>query len=343
MARIETTHPVDLYVGAGLLLLAALTVVLEAPLGLQVVGGALLTLTLPGYALAAALFPRTAPLTRFRRVGRRGRSDGPLPRGLHPLERAVVAAVLSLIVTPTVGFSLHFTGPGVTRFTLLASLAGFTLAAGAWGAWSRFAAPPHERPRFVLRTPAWRVPSSGPELVMQSLVALSLVVLLAVFLFFPPSLGSDRPYSSFQLLAVGQDVDCYPKVFENGTYRLADGAQATCPDDLGNLTLGVANHEGEAHAYSIYVFWSQNGTQGGDPEAATAYAPMDLYRLELPDAPDPDPANLTLDAQYERGYTLPPPPFLGLQRLHFQLRLDPEGLPTGEPADYELVLFIERR
>lgn len=315
----RTTQPLDLLAAVAWSLFALLAVDLGAPQWLRVPLGLGLVLFVPGYALAAALFPANT-----------GKGDTPPQArgGLAPLARVALAIALSLAVVVLVGLALAFT-TGVHAMPVSLALVAATTAAAALGAWRR-ARVPEER-RFVLALHwRWDVADRPKEGALGVFLAVCVLLAVASGIVAFTTPHQAKPFTEFYVLGSDGRPDCYPATYSHGAYH--NGTRESCTGEAGVVTLGVANHEGHTATYWVRLAWTNETALPGNTTQVDSAAGSLEWQLTLESVPvDRDPGHPHV-AQSETVLHLPLPPGNGTWRLSFQLYRDvpPPVEPTRE-------------
>jgi uncharacterized membrane protein len=317
----STTRPLDLAVLAVLVLAALAAALGDAPGYVRVPLGLLFILACPGYAFIAALYPeRHAEATE----------DGLGRRGLQPLERTALSLGLSIAIVPLLGLALNYTPFGIRLVPVLLTVAAFTLLCAAVAAWRRLWLPSDER--FELRVAWTSVPWSSRRPMDKALsVALVLAVLFAAgslaYVLATPRQG--ERFTEFYILGPTGKASCYPAVHRDGAFLTAEGDE-DCPALVGNVTLGIVNHEGRDTTYWVRLVWTQETRLADNTTRVEAAQEARTWTVHLPHRN----VDLSLDAsfrpQHEESIDLPDPPWPGTVRLSFQLFL--EQPPTVGPS-----------
>lgn len=302
--RVDTPVPLDLAAAVLWAVLAAAAVAAEAPAWLRIPLGLGLAGYMPGYAFLAALFPGRAP------------PSGPIPptprRGLQPLEWAALSLASSIAIVALVGAALNYSSIGLSVPSLLTAVALVTTIAAATALVRRSRLPPEEQFRISFgRRGGEPLRRSRFDVALAATLAISLVVGGGAAAYALSSPRPDQASTEFYVVGSGGLATCYPTTFHNGSFHAT--AREKCPSGAGNLTLGIANHEGERTAYQVRALWA--------PAEGAPQGPWGTWNVTL----DPTPADLGLGGgfvpQHEFGVELPPPPGSGLWRLEFQLVL----------------------
>lgn len=284
-------------------------------------------LFVPGYALIAAVFPRSGD----ERTGTAETSDaGHRARGgdtgITGIERFVLSLGGSIIVVPLVAFVLNFTPWGIDLVPALVALSAFTVVMTAASVVRRRALPAEERFRVPFRR--WiRTAGMGrfsPESRTEALFALGLVLALVLaassagYAVTTPDQG--EPHSEFYLLTEGTDgglvVDDYP--------------QNLTTDESQSLVVGVSNQENRPQRYTVVAELHQ--TTSSDNETRVTEAET-LGRYETD--------RLANEETWQRTHQVSPSLTGDRLRLTYMLyRGDPPADPTAGDAYRELNLWV---
>lgn len=216
----------------------------------QVVFGLVAVLFAPGYALVAALFPRTVRQRELKSDWMRGSRSGDTESlRLSGVERVVLAVGLSVCLVPLLGLGLEFTAWPIQRRTLLAAVGGVTLALTAVAALRRWQVPASSRFTVSLRFPRigedWGLggSSGGSVTGLNALLAGMLILATAGVgvAAWQPTANQTEQFSEFFL----QTRDPGTGDFVAGNYRNVSA------DPGDPLYLGITNQEGERANYTV--------------------------------------------------------------------------------------------
>ncbi|HJQ93520.1 MAG TPA: DUF1616 domain-containing protein [Candidatus Thermoplasmatota archaeon] len=329
MARFETALPVDL---AAVLVAAGVGVVAVMagwPDAVRVPLGLALVLFAPGYAMLALLFPQAYQP-----------ASAQAPRkGLDGAERAVLSIGVSMALTVLVALILDWRGVRLTAGPVLGIVALLTAVLVPFAVVRRAYLPSHE----VLRIGFGG--STQPPLRRPVLVALvsSLLIVGAATAFVIIAPDKTERFTEFYILGETDRASCYPAVYTSEGY--APGANERCPDLVGNVTVGLVNHEGRETHYWVRAVWSNETVTTGDTRIHSIEE-WQTIQVTLPSVPVDVSLGTNFTPQHEIPLRVPPPPGPGLWRLTFQLFLQPP--PSTEPthaylgsADRRTFLWIE--
>ncbi len=195
----------------------------------QIIGMALLLL-IPGYALAALLFP--------------GKSD------IGSVERFVLSFTFSVVIVALLGLALNYTPPGIRLVPLTACISIFILACTLPANWRRHGLPEEYRfspgPGDVFRL----VQSAFKAIVgpgeygffnraLNVIVLFSMALAAGTLAYAVVQPGQGETFTEFYILGPDGKADNYPAnvILGNETRVIA----------------GVVNHEGANEVYSLAV------------------------------------------------------------------------------------------
>ncbi|HUL61549.1 MAG TPA: DUF1616 domain-containing protein [Methanocella sp.] len=224
---------------------------------------------LPGYAFIAALFT--------------GKED------LGPVERFVLSAGMSLVISPLIGFGLDLTPLGVRPLPAALGVGGFTVLFTLLSLARRSARPADLRFSLDLAKPAlaawdamWPGNKDGSDRTATALLlaALALVAItLAALALAPAPTGG---YTELYLYGNNSTIAGYPQHFTLGETK--------------PVTVGIANHEGRDVSYVLAV------TIGDEQERQEIYRENVLLAqgqtLEKAINLTPDVTGISLDMQF---------------------------------------------
>jgi len=236
--------------------------------------GLLGVLFAPGYALAAALFPRERD-GGFTGLGSRAGDPGTVTA----VERLVLAVGLSVCLVPLLGIGLNYAPSGVPRAVLLATVGYATVALSLIAVVRRAQVPPEERfnPRLLvpvaaaanrLGARAARGPTVRAESVLSALVVVGLVVAASGIGAAVIGGGDGERFTEFYL--VTEDP-------ETGEYVAGDYPDEIRQGSSGTVHVGITNQEGERTDYTVVVLL-QRIDEGGVAEQRT----LDRFPATVP-------------------------------------------------------------
>lgn len=228
------------------------------PMAVRVPLGFLFVFFLPGYALAAALFPRADHEDRNRP------SDAVT---LTAVERGVLSVGLSLVLVPLLAIGLTMVGQPTELLSVLATVGGFTVSLAALAAVRRFRLPPAER--FHV-SPGPTVDSTVGFLRADALnVVLVLVLVLAVGGIGAALMTAENgtTFTEFAVLAESED----------GNLSAADYPAELTTGETERFHVAIENYEHRPVEYTVVVLLEDVG-QDGEPVTATE---LDRFGVEL--------------------------------------------------------------
>lgn len=193
---------------------------------------------LPGYALLTWLFPRRAPpgarSLSARLAGRRG--------ALSPGERLALSFGTSLLLLGPLAVGLSVVGVGLSGGSLFAGLSLIVVVGAVGGAVRRVRVP--EAERFTLPLAAWLDAFTGDSAGSLAVnFALAVAILLAVSTLAAGLFGADAAET-------GTDLSLQSPDGAGGTVA-ADPPPAVERGQSIPLIVGVDNHEGRHHTYTV--------------------------------------------------------------------------------------------
>lgn len=223
-----------------------------------------LVLFLPGYAVAAVLFPGTESHRRVDTQSSRW-------SGVDVVERLAISFALSLTIVPLVVLVLPATSWGLGAEPIAATLGGVTVVAAQLGVVRRLRLPRADR--FVVSplTVLERRRETGATVTLSTLVlggAITLAVgALLLGLLAPTSAGG---YSELGL---------YTEDEETGELVAGDFPDEIAPGETVSVAVGLENQEGEHTEYTVVVQQQQVGADG----EVTARTELDRLEASVPD------------------------------------------------------------
>ena len=204
------------------------TVVMAAVLLVLNVGNflaILLVLFVPGYVLAAALFPG---------------SLAPQKPEIDWIERIALSFGLSIAVVPLLGLLLIFTPWGIRSVPIVVTISLFTVGMGCVAYWRRSRLPPEQRLSLTvdLSMPEWKEYGAWDKALTVALASSILIAggALAYVVLTP---RPDETFTELYVLGPVGNLSGYP------TNLIVN--------ETGSLILGLANHEGATVNYTIRV------------------------------------------------------------------------------------------
>lgn len=262
-----------------------------------------------GYTVLEAVFPRSGALSEEEKL-------------FHPVERAVLAAGLSLVLVPVIGLLVEYS-PAELRYEAILVAVGLFTTVAAFLAWLRRLrrpatgdGPESSVTRLITaKVEGWRsVPSR--DKVLDVVVLVSLLVATAAVAYVPIHDPGREPYTELTLMTENETehliADDYPVTMtQNRTYR-------TC--------LVIGNHELQAVEYTIHVVLEQRDGLG---------------TVESSDRETVNRTTLTLDDGETRVLDVPIRAPSGWDEFHVRYRLfKGPGSASGSEGDpYRMVSF----
>lgn len=328
-----TTRPWDLAAVAGLVVVAAMAAILEAPSWLRIPVGLLFVLAAPGYAFVAALYPERHQESEVA-VGEDDERKEALRRGLSPLERVALSLGLSIAIVPLLGLALNYTPFGIRLVPVILTVGAFTILCLGVAAWRRQRLAPQDRfgLAIVMEGPAWQSRTAADKILTIALVAS--VVFAAgslVYVLATPRIG--EAFTEFYILGPTGKAACYPARYTEGEYRSSDAdIAAGCPVRIDNITVGIVNHEGRDVTYHLRVLWTKETRLADNTTRVDEVWTASQKTILLPSVPVDLSLNATFKPQHEEAIVLPAPPTSGTLRLSLQIYLEPPA-PAAPSVD----------
>jgi len=255
MTRSIDDIPIDLVLVIGIIVLADVMALIpvfpDSPV--RIVFGSVAVLFLPGYALAAVLFPEKwvgmfiFPMTdQNHRDEQQGSSSLPAQR-IDGIERFVLSLGLSICVVILTGLFLSVTPWGIRPFLFSISISFFTILAALFAAVRRRRLP--EATRFDVPHQKWIQKVRGffrsktrIDSVLNVLLA-AVIILAAVSVTYAYSDQSGTSFTAFYLLTQDDSgnlvADGYPTEFSRGEEK--------------QLIIGISNREHAAVNYTVVI------------------------------------------------------------------------------------------
>ncbi len=185
-------------------------------------------LFLPGYALIAALFPRSGDL--------------------DAIERIALSFGLSIAVVPLIGLGLNYTPWGIRLEPVVTSLLIFTLSMVIIAGVRRLSLPPQERFRVPLRRMVREVHTAlAPKETSRMDRILNLILLLAIF---------GAIVTTIYVVMVPKEGEHFTEFYILGEKgKAADYPQDLVPGTGYHLIIGIGNHEYRNVTYTVECFF----------------------------------------------------------------------------------------
>ena len=270
----------------------------------------LLVLFLPGYALVTVLFP-----------GRRDDTESPVT-AIGPIERAVLACALSIVVVIFVGVTLVISPVGFTGWAMLIVLAGVTLIATVLAANRCGRLPVDQRYRspfeWLKRSLTGAFSGSFASTALSVVLVVSIVAVGGI-VAYDVMTPTQTPSTDLFLLAPNGSG---PPTDANYPTRLTDGERQP-------LIVGIHNREGQPVNYTVVVVLQQLDDTG---EELTTTGQIQLDRFMLRAS-----ANETVR---ERRAVVPTVAGSNLRVAFLLYRGQPPNRPTTENAYREVHLMV---
>jgi len=191
---------------------------------IRALSGLLLIFFLPGYILAAALFPAGS--------------------GMGWLERIFLSFGLSITVAPLLGMLLNYLPWGINFYSVLVSLSVFILVFSAIACYQRSKLP--ERERFRIK----RQFGPGGTKFNRALIVTLLGILIGAcgsLYCLAVAHKAGEKFTEFYILGPGGAAEGYPHQLK--------------PGEKGRVIVGIVNHEQRVVAYNVKVL--MNGSLRG--------------------------------------------------------------------------------
>jgi uncharacterized membrane protein len=185
----------------------------------------LLVLFIPGYVLAAALFPGSVAA---------GKPD------IDWIERILLSCGLSIAVVPILGLAVNFAPWGLRFAPIVLTITLFTIGVGSTAYWRRMRLPPAQRlsATIELALPAWKEHSALDRSLAIVLVA-SLVVAVGAVSYIVLAPRPSERFTEFYVLGLGARSPDYPTTLNRS--------------ESGTVIVGIANHESASINYSVHI------------------------------------------------------------------------------------------
>lgn len=196
---------------------------------LRVIVGVPFIIFFPGYALIAAVFPRSSDL--------------------GGVERAALSFGLSLAVVPIIGLILNYTPWGIRVYPMLASVALFIIVLSS-AAWFRRRRLPQEKRFFVDfkdLLPRWS-PVGRWDAVLTVGLVISIIAATGMTAYSIVSPRTGERFTEFYVLGLDGKAAGYPST-------VAAGSEAS-------VILGIVNREHENVTYQVHILI--DGEEGGE-------------------------------------------------------------------------------
>ena len=296
---------------------ALLPVVSQTPL--RLVFGSVLVLLLPGWVVAAILFPEAVD---HEESPNRAHVEG---RSVTGIGRLALSVTLSLLIVSTIGLVLHLSPWRVHLMPILVCLGGFTLVGTTIAIVRRWETPPENRFRvpyhewFQMGRATLFEPVDRTDLLLTVLLVLSFAALAGTigFVSFVPSEGEQ--FTEFYLLTETDDGDLVAGEYPT---HLAEGEEAS-------LIVAIHNHEHEEVSYTVVV--ELEVVDAEDRE--TVIQRSELHRFDT---------ELSHGETWYHNHSISPEPLGEEMRVRYRLYTDePSAHPPQDEPYRDLHLWID--
>jgi len=195
---------------------------------LRIILGLPFILFFPGYALAAALFPKK--------------------EGIGSIERLTLSLAMSFVTVSLIGLILNYTPWGIRLEPMLYSIASFIFITSviAWFRRRRLLWRERFGIEFHLVLPSWRI-GIGDK-VLAIILVLAILGALGVIGHVIATPKAEDKFTDFYILGLEEQAADYPRELRVG--------------EEGRVIVGIANHEYETVSYRIEV--RVNGTRNNE-------------------------------------------------------------------------------
>ena len=200
--------------------LVILAIVGEGPVRIAL--GLIFVLFIPGYTLAAALFPKRD--------------------SLDAVQRVALSFGLSIAVVPLIGLILNYTPWGISVNPILASLLAFIIVTAGVAWFRRRRLPPEQRfvPRINLSwLRFWRFPNRLDR-VLSGVLIVAILAAIGMLVFVAISPTVEEKFTEFYILDSEGKTENYPDVVISG--------------EEAQVTIGIVNREKEVTDYIIKIY-----------------------------------------------------------------------------------------
>ncbi len=214
--------PWDLYAAVGYTIVMG-AVLLATGIGNPV--AILLVLFVPGYVLAAALFPGSVTAEK---------------PDIDWLERIALSFGLSIAVVPLIGLLLNFTPWGIHFAPIVVTIVLFTIGVGYAAYWRRSRLPPERRLSLAvaLGVSDWKEYAALDKSLTVALVA-SVVVAAGALAYVVTTPRAGERFTEFYIFGPGGNASGYPTNL--------------ITNETGSVIIGVVNREAATVNYTVRV------------------------------------------------------------------------------------------
>jgi uncharacterized membrane protein len=279
--------PADLIAVVGVVLVTNLVIfaplLRETPIRIGV--GLVFLLFVPGYVIAATLFPEagTEPVdtdTGGDDTDDRRDSSSQFDRdseGIDGIERVALSLGLSIVVVPLIGLALHFTPWGIRLTPIMVSLSVFTLGLVWIAAERRLALPVDDRFRVPYRSwlSAGRAellePDTNGDLAFTLLLVASILLAVGSVGYIAGVPNQSEAFTEFYLLNENEEGEL-----------VADGFPANVTrGESTELVVGVSNQEHQRSDYTVVVELQRVDVRNASSGAISVEEETELRRFQV--------------------------------------------------------------
>jgi uncharacterized membrane protein len=278
-----------------LLLLGAIFVLPDSVL--PIILGIPFILFFPGYAILAALFPRS--------------------KDLSIIERTAISFGMSIGIGSVVGVGLNYSDFGASLNLVLLSISGITLILSLTALFSRNRTEDAYLPVFpnlgLRKTTSFSRQGGNPHKFVSILLAIAIIVSALALVYMVANPPQGESFTEFYILGPNGNASGYPQ-------NLVVGQAAS-------VQLGIVNHENRQVNYTLEV-WLSNTTIANNQTTVNTMYLFETRNITLPSEPVSLVGNST--KQYETNYTFQVE-LQGHFRLFFLLYKDHEPVLPDSP------------
>lgn len=191
----------------------------------------------PGYVLLSALFVTGQHINR--------------------LEKAAISIGISISVVILIGFGMSFTAWGITLETALYSVVAFILLASAAALIRRSMVSAQGRLTVVARLNRPRWTSSKFNKNLSFALIFAIFAAIGMLGYTAANFVATEKYTEFYILGLNGEAQDYPTDFiirEGSVSSVSyDEGEIVLPEEWGQVTLGIVNHEQQTVSYTIEI------------------------------------------------------------------------------------------